>query len=143
MAWKALVHRFITIWKPGRIGESPQGQVDAVVNFDGRRQASVQQFHCFLRDDSYLQRRLLALPLAAEIENLSHQISCTVAGHDDLVYVFPPVAIRGHRIEGQLGVAAHGAQDIVEIVSNAPGQGADCFHLLRLKELRLQLLAFA
>ena len=48
----------------------------------------------------------------------------------------------GEVIFNQLGKADHGGEDVVEVMGDAAGEGADSLHLLRLAELLLEPLPF-
>ena len=46
--------------------------------------------------------------------------------------------ILGQLADREIGKTDDGTEDVVEVVGNAAGQGADCFHLPGLVELGLQ-----
>ena len=111
-----------------------------LVHLNGGRQGGPQQFERFLGDDSDIHRFSLLLPLAAEDQNLVDQILRPLAGLHHLLQV-TALDIRSVLIQhGQFGIADHGGENIIEIMGNAAGQGADGLHFLGLPELRLQTL---
>jgi hypothetical protein len=61
---------------------------------------------------------------------------------DDVLQELAQGRLHARLAQGQGGVAVDPGQDVVELVSDAAGQGADRLHLLRLQQLPLQLLVF-
>ena len=85
----------------------------------------------------------LALPpvLTAEGQDLGHEVFGPLRGLQHRVQVL--ALVFGLRlIEGHLGVAEDGPQDIVEVMGDASGKGSDGLHFLALAKLVFQVLAF-
>ena len=74
----------------------------------------------------------------AEGQDLLHQTARAQAGLLDLLQADPGAVLRRQVNLRQGHIAQDGRQDVVEIVGDAAGQGADGFHLLRLTQLPLQ-----
>ena len=81
------------------------------------------------------------LAAAAEGENLGDEVAGAVARGDDVLDVGAEW-MGGCQVEvGELGVAKDDAEDVVDIVGDAAGEGADGFELLSLAELALEFEA--
>ena len=81
---------------------------------------------------------LLRFCLAAEGQYLFHKIFCPMACLDHLIQVTRYYGARQAVFIGHFRIAEDCPEDIVEVMGNAPGQGADGFHLLGLLEVGLQ-----
>ena len=103
-------------------------------NLHRGRQGGAEQFHGLFHDGRHRHGPLFRFLLAAEAEDLPHQIPGAIAGREDLVQVGVDFRI-GVFEAGQLGITHHRPEDVVEIVGDAAGQGADGLHLLGLAEL--------
>jgi hypothetical protein len=55
---------------------------------------------------------------------------------------FRPLGTRGEGILGHFGITENGAENVVEVMGNATGQGADGLHFLGLDKLGLQAFSF-
>jgi hypothetical protein len=97
------------------------------------------EHRCHLRDNLVEIEHLGAQHLlAAEGEQLRGERSCPVRAPEDLANILAPWIIRRELVLKELGEARDGREDVVEIVSDAAGELAHRFHLLRLAELRLE-----
>ncbi len=72
----------------------------------------------------------------ADGEQLARQCGAFLGGLEHRVQPALNGMVRGQRPARHLAEAVDNAQQIVEVVSDAAGQPADGFHLLRLSELR-------
>ena len=84
----------------------------------------------------------MVLGSAAEGQDLLHKLLCPLCPLQDLIEFLPlffRVFILHH---GQLGIPEDDGENIVEVVGDAAGQGADGLHLLGLTELDFQSLPF-
>jgi len=81
----------------------------------------------------------VAAPVAAEGENLPHEIRCPGTRLQDGVQGFGSGMIVAQGHFGQFRVAINGRQDVVEVMRNAAGERAHGFHFLRLSKLFLEL----
>ena len=76
--------------------------------------------------------------LAAEGEDLPHDLLGAVEGAHHLVQVRAGGRAPRQVVLGQFDVAHDAAEDVVEIVGDAAGEGSDGFHLLQLEQLLFQ-----
>ena len=94
-----------------------------------------------MHDFAHLHGAALGLVVAAEGQNLAHQITGAAPGFFNLVQAF----LRGVVVQtvglGQRHIAQNGAHNIVEVVGNAPGHGAHGLHFVRLAQLVFQRAA--
>ncbi|BBL24908.1 hypothetical protein CT3_23630 [Comamonas terrigena NBRC 13299] len=79
--------------------------------------------------------------VAAEGQDLAHQVAGALAGFFDLAQAFLQRAVLGAVGHGQFHIAQDGADDVVEVVRNAAGQGAQGLHLVRFAQLHFQFAA--
>ena len=84
--------------------------------------------------------RLQHLP-AAEREQLPGERRRAIACRLNLQQIQTQRILVRHLVEHQVGVAENRRQQVVEVVGDAAGQLSDCFHLLRLAQLLLELAA--
>ncbi len=80
--------------------------------------------------------------LAAESQQLTSERRRTVRGVGDFLRRAAKFGIIAHAVQQEFAVAGNHHQQIVEIVRNATGEPADCFHLLRLTKLLFQRALF-
>ena len=131
----------------GRVGRCVQrffGQFSLEVH--GRGQAGAHQGQAVFDERA---QRLVHQPVrlpAAERQDLAHQLARPQARLVDLRQAHLRGmacgdSILGKRVLRQGQVAQDAGQDVVEVVRNAPGEGADGLHFLGLSQLRLQGLA--
>jgi hypothetical protein len=95
-----------------------------------------------LPDQVELHTLALVGLLAAEGENLTHQISGAFSGTDDFLQVAVHRAIVGDIVECQFTIAENRPQDIIKVMSDSPSEGAARFHLLGPEELLAELFSF-
>jgi hypothetical protein len=81
--------------------------------------------------------------LSTEGKDLLHQGGGPGTGGQYFVEIPDSRRILRHLVPGHFGITENGAEDIVEIMGNAAGQGADGLHLLGLLQLGLELFAFS
>jgi len=105
-----------------------------VANLDGRGNGRPQQFDGLPGDGADVDRSPLQFRYPTESQYLGNQILGPLTGTQHLVQV----AIQ-HRLAvlhlGDFGVTDDAREDIIEVMGDAAGQGADGFHLLRLIQL--------
>ena len=77
--------------------------------------------------------------LAAEGEQLARQRGRAVGRFPDLPHIVRRPLVGLDPLEDQVGEADDGGEQVVEVVSDAAGQPADAFHLLRVPELILPI----
>ncbi len=127
----------------GRIGEDGSGvRCEILVDGNGRRQGGAQHLQGFLDNDCRLERDLFAFRLTAEGEDLFDQILGPMTGFDDLIKILRDRGTGRAVVPGQFRIAEDGPEDVVEIVGDAAGQGADGLHFLGLLQLRLEFFPF-
>ena len=103
-----------------------------------RRDGNPHQALGFLNDLFELQRNPFGRLVAAEGQNLAHQIARTAAGFVDFFQADQRVRPRRGVLLGQVHIAQNRAQDVVEIMGNTAGHGAHRLHFLRLAQLGFQ-----
>jgi len=134
---RAQVHQHLL--ELGRVGldvQGRRGQLQPQLRARGQRRP--KQAEGFLHDG--LERDVLQLlrPAPAEGQDLPHQVARAQAGLLDLAEG-GLCRMAGFQLgHGELDVAQDGAEDVVEVVRDAAGQGAERFHLLGLVQLRLE-----
>ena len=111
------------------------------VQLDGGGQGHAQQALGVVRHLGQRHGRALRGLVAAEGEDLAHQVARAAAGLVDLQQAFQHGRACGAVRLGEFDVAQDRAQDVVEVVRNAPGHGAHGLHLVRLAQLGFQLIA--
>ena len=89
-------------------------------------------------DVDFLRLQRLA---AREHQHVTREIGAPFGGLSDRVDFLLGLDMAGHILAQQIEVADDDREQIVEIVSDAAGQIADRFHLLRLPKLIVELLA--
>ena len=87
-----------------------------------------------------MNRFVLMLVTPAEGQDLLDQVLGPVAGFLDLLEELGIGCAIIHAVEHDFGVAQDGRQDVVEVVRDAPGQGAEGLHLLGLLKLAFTAL---
>ena len=124
---------------PGRVGQDGAApRIDVLPDVNGGGDSGAQEFQVFLDDVLQFERaELLAAP-AAEGEDLLHQILGAEPGFQHFTDVIRHGTVLGEAFPGDLRIADDRCQDIVEIMGNTAGQGADGLHFLGLSELVLQ-----
>jgi len=80
--------------------------------------------------------------LAAEGQNLLHEVLGPAGGLEDFRDAFLRRRIVGQVFLQQITVAEHGGEDVVEIMRDAAGERADGLHFLRLPKLVFEGAAF-
>ncbi len=80
----------------------------------------------------------LLFHLAAEGENLLDQVLGPQPGLADLIEITGEVGIRRTDVDRHLRIADDRAEDIIEIMGDSAGQGADRLHLLGMDQLGLE-----
>ncbi len=108
---------------------------------NGGRQGRTQKCERFGDQTRQLHGLAFLLALAAEGENLLHQVFGPAPRDADLLQVIPYWGGRRNTTQRQLCIAEDGAQDIVEVMGNPPGEGTDGLQLLDLSQLRFQVQA--
>ena len=115
------------------------GAGQLLVDGDGRRQAGAQQLEALADDRGDEHRHLFRGRLAAEGEDLLHQVGGAAAALADVQQVAVHLGARLGVQQGHVREADDAAEDVVEIVGDAARQGADGLHLLGLAHARLDL----
>ncbi len=105
-----------------------------------RRQGRTQQRAGLHHHRGQRHRRTRQGLLAAEGQDLAHQLAATPSGRADLAQAFLRRRVGRQVLAREVGVAQDGGQDVVEIVRHATGQRAQRLHLLRLRQPRFQRL---
>ena len=108
---------------------------------DGGRHAGAQKLEGLGDGQIQLERHALRLGLAAEGENLADEVGRPRGAAGNVIQIADGGGILGDFQFGEVEVADHGGQNIVEIMGDAAGELADGFHLLRLAKLGFQLPA--
>jgi hypothetical protein len=73
--------------------------------------------------------------LATDGENLPGEIAASQRERSHLLHVVKRFGVGREFGQCEIAVAEHAREQIVEVVGNAAGEGADGFHLLRLAQL--------
>ena len=107
----------------------------------GGRQRHAQQPRRVAHDFARLHGLALGRLVAAEGQDLAHQVARAASGLFDLLQAFDGCGIAAAVGLGQLHIAQDGAHDVVEVVGNAAGHGAQGLHLVRFAQLVFQLVA--
>jgi hypothetical protein len=99
----------------------PQILFHILSNLNGSRQGSSQKFQTLFNERFDVERLPFLSCLAAESQDLLHQISGPMGRLDRLLQiVFGPGILRDIKI-GEFRISQYGRQDIVEIMGNPPG----------------------
>ena len=109
---------------------------------DGGRQRGPQHPGRFLDEGADLDHLQSPLFLPAEAQDLPDQIAGAQGRLQNLIQIAPcPVPGRQFPALDDFRVADDDAQDVVEVVGNAPGHGAEGVEFLGVQELQSQALA--
>ena len=109
-------------------------------DIDGGRDRGADEPERFADDGPEGDDLFVHPALAAEIEDLAHEIARAFAGVEDVGEFFRGRVCLGEPRAGKFRVADDADEDVVEIVGDAPCERADCLHLLRVGKLRDQLV---
>ena len=120
-------------------GQIAGGFMHLQLNGGGQRYA--QQAGGVFHDFAHLHGAALGLVVAAEGQNLAHQIAGAAPGFFDLAQAFLRSGVVQAVGLGQCHIAQNGAHDIVEVMGNAPGHGAHGLHFVGLTQLVFQRAA--
>ena len=101
------------------------------------RQGHTQQPLCVSHDFAGIYRVALGRFIAAEGQNLTHQITGTAAGLFNFQQTFQCLRVVAAIGLGQLDVTENGTNDVVEVVGNAASHGAQRLHLVGFAQLQL------
>ena len=112
-----------------------------LAQLDRGRERGPQQGEHFRNEEGELDRLPRLFGLAAEEENLLHELFGPHASGEDPLEMLAGAASRRHLLQRQLAIPQDGRQDIIEIVGDPTGQRADGFHLLRLTQLGFEQVA--
>ena len=112
--------------------------LDIHTDINGGRQRGPQQFRGLPNNAVQLDRLHFVFALSTEGQDLLDQVFGTQAGLEHLLHVVAEVALRRDIFHGHFGKSDHSGKNIVEIVGDASGQGADGFHFLGLAQLSTQ-----
>ena len=134
----AQIHRYLV--QIGGISDHGCGaRVDPAPQMNACGQRRFEQFERLLNDRLNVYRRAVAEPAATESENALDQLPGTLGGMHDVVEIAPQGAAFSGLLLCQFAVPQDCSKYVIEVMGNAAGQRADCFHLLRLPQLRFQL----
>jgi hypothetical protein len=137
----AQVHHHLM--EEGRVNAHRPGLgFDMSFDGNGRGQGGTEQFHCLLDDESGIEDYRLGVGLAAEGQDLFDQVLGPVAGLEDLIQIPGHHTSFGNTVPGHVRIADDRPEDVVEVMSDAAGQGADGLQFLGLKELGLEVFIF-
>ncbi len=106
----------------GGIGQHIGVTLDRGADFDRRGQCGPEHFQCFLDQGRQADRRGLGLGLAAEGQNLAHQIFRARTCPQNLVQIAFQFGALGHLLASQFGVTEDGREDVVEIGAMPPAR---------------------
>ena len=102
---------------------------------------ALRRLHRLLDEGRQRQGDSLIIGLPAEGKDLFDEVSCPHCRLKDIVEIsLLPPTVR-NIINDHLGKTKDGCKDIVEIMGNTSGKGADGFHLLDSEQMFLRLLA--
>src|SRR5262249_42559487 len=104
------------------------------------RQLRLQQVERLADDLFDVHRRALARIAATERENRFDECTAALARSQNLIEVAPKQGAPACAAARPLAVAEDGAEDVVEIVRDAPGERTHRFEPLRVAQTLLQLL---
>jgi len=116
-------------------------RIHAVYYFDIRGKRGAQQLDGLARNDVDIDGGPLAARLAAENENLLHQVFGAVRGLKRLDQVAPRPGLGGQIADGEVGQPDDARENVVEIVRNAAGKHAQAFEPLRMLHLAFKTAA--
>ncbi len=125
------------------IGPDFRVAVELGVDRDGRGDADTQQRQRLLDQCRHRNRFPRDLLLAAEGQDLIHQVAGPLARAMNQLHMLVKRIVRRHFLHRQLRQAQDRHQRVVEIVRDAAGQSADRFHLLQLMDFLLCVAAAA
>ena len=111
-----------------------------ISDLDGDWESRPEEMKDFRDHQMKVHWPLLLLFLAAEGQNVLHQLLGPAPGGQHFLQILPRSVFVRDSAEGQLGVPEDSRQDVVEVVRDATCQGPDSFHLLRLAHLGLALM---
>ena len=107
----------------------------------GGRQGHAQQASRVGHDFLHLNRTAFGQVIAAEGQNLAHQIAGAATGFFDLAQAFHGSRVAAAIGLGQLHITQDCAHDVVEVVGNPAGHGAYGLHLVGFAQLGFQRIA--
>jgi len=116
--------------------------IDLLADFDGGGQRGPQQLEDLLDNGLDLQRFSFQIGAPAEGKDLLDQFLGAVGGREYVAQKKLALTVRGQFMAGHLRKTNERGQDIIKIMGNTPGQGADGLHLLGLAELRFKDIFF-
>ena len=142
IACHALVQRFITTWWMRERSASTFGTSRAKPgdHLDARRQRGPQQPDRFLDDLAQPDDAPLVRLPPPEGEDLLDELAGARARLLDFGQALLRRMLRHEILPRQFDVADDRAEDVVEVVGDAAGEGAEGLHLLRLAQRRLEPL---
>ena len=108
---------------------------------DEGRQGHAQQAGRVRHDFLHLHGAALGLVIAAEGQNLAHQIAGAATSFFNLAQAFHGGGVARAVGLGQFHIAQNGTHDVVEVVGNAASHGAHRLHFVGLAQLRFQRVA--
>ena len=112
-------------------------------DLDGRGQGGAQQPEGVADIGGEVERFAVLLAVAGKGEDLADEVARAFAGPED----FPEAGGGGGGVGGfldaEVGKADDAGEDVIEVVGDAAGAGADGFELLRLAEFVIELHASA
>ena len=88
------------------------------------------QFHRLFDDRNKIANMFDALTAPAEHEDLRHQIFGPLCGTGDFFQIRIFLAVGIEFFQEQIGIYEYRVENIIEVVSDPPGQCAEGFHLL-------------
>ena len=123
----------------GRVGQHG-GQIGRGINgqLNRRGQAHAQEFFAFLDGVPWVDGAAGGGLVAAKGENLPHQITGAAAGFFNFQQAVQKLRLVAAIGFGQFHVAQDCADDVVEVVRNAPGHGAQRLHFVCFAQLGFQ-----
>ena len=126
----------------GRVGQNQADfRRDSGSNINGARQRGPKQLEHLFGDRNDVDEFVIGIALAAEGQNLFHQITGPVPGLEHLCHVVARLRVLRQIVVGYFGVADNRPQDIVEIMGDTTGQRANGLHFLGLEKLILHAAA--
>ena len=110
-------------------------------HLDVRGEGGAHQTHHLGHQPRHVQGLPAGLTLAAELQDLLHEVAAPPCDLERLLEVAGGGGVGGHPRACELDAADDGVQDVVEVVGDPSGQGAQGLQLLGLAQLGLQATA--
>ena len=111
---------------------------DIAADLDIFRDGGGEEFDRLLDDGCDEQGTHFLFPFPAEAQNLFYQFPGPFGGNEHLLEILPVLALPRHGVHDHFRIADDRHENIIEVMGDAAGQGADGLHLLGVAEFLFQ-----